>query len=170
MPNKTIYVSDSDLPLYERAQELAGGNLSAAIAAALHRFIEIQEARKHGYDEVTVPVGFGRGRKVRFSGVLLGEWQRYTSGGQELFRVYRTPKGKFAVYVQRSDEWAAGPNNAGGWRGYLGFGAQDWTFTQGRSTLDVVDSLDELRDKIPAELYDVVGDMADQPTIEDLDI
>ena len=32
VPNKTIYVSDGDLPLYQRAQELAGGNLSAAIA------------------------------------------------------------------------------------------------------------------------------------------
>ena len=33
VPNKTIYVSDGDLPLYQRAQELAGGNLSAAIAS-----------------------------------------------------------------------------------------------------------------------------------------
>jgi len=28
---RTIYVSDGDLPLYQRAQELAGGNLSSAI-------------------------------------------------------------------------------------------------------------------------------------------
>src|SRR5690348_14808983 len=38
MPNKTIYVADSDLPLYEQAQAMAGGNLSAAIAQALRRF------------------------------------------------------------------------------------------------------------------------------------
>ena len=29
VPNKTIYVSDGDLPIYQRAQELAGDNLSA---------------------------------------------------------------------------------------------------------------------------------------------
>ena len=40
MPNKTIYVSDGDLSLYQRAQELAGGNLSAAISAALRRFVD----------------------------------------------------------------------------------------------------------------------------------
>lgn len=31
MPNKTIYVSDDDMPLYQRAQELAGGSLSSSI-------------------------------------------------------------------------------------------------------------------------------------------
>jgi len=35
MPNKTIYVSDNDLPLFERAPSLAGGNLSAAITQAV---------------------------------------------------------------------------------------------------------------------------------------
>ncbi len=34
MPNKTIYVSDADLPVFQRAQELTGGNLSAAISKA----------------------------------------------------------------------------------------------------------------------------------------
>ena len=32
VPNKTIYVSDGDMPLFQRAQELASGNLSAAIS------------------------------------------------------------------------------------------------------------------------------------------
>ena len=34
MPNKTIYVADGDLPLFDRAQELTGGNLSATITRA----------------------------------------------------------------------------------------------------------------------------------------
>jgi hypothetical protein len=32
MPNRTIYVADADLPIFEKAQELAGENLSATIA------------------------------------------------------------------------------------------------------------------------------------------
>ena len=43
MPNKTIYVSESDLPLYERAQELTGGNLSQAITRGLKRLVELEE-------------------------------------------------------------------------------------------------------------------------------
>jgi hypothetical protein len=43
VPNKTIYVSDGDLPLYQRAQELAGDNLSAAIAAALRRYVDVED-------------------------------------------------------------------------------------------------------------------------------
>jgi hypothetical protein len=71
MPNKTIYVSDDDLPLFQRAQELAGGTLSAAIADALRRYVEVEEGRRQGYDDVVVRVGPGLGRKQRFSGLLL---------------------------------------------------------------------------------------------------
>ena len=74
MPNKTIYVSDDDLALYERAQALAGGNLSAAVSRALRRFVDDEEARQGGYEQVTVRAGSGRDRREqRFSGVLLGE-------------------------------------------------------------------------------------------------
>jgi EXLDI family protein len=179
MPNKTIYVSDDDLPLYQRAQELAGGNLSAALARALRRFVEVEEGRREGYDEITVKVGAGAGRKVRFSGVLLGEWGHSTGSRVEEFRVYRTRTGKFVVYITRSPDWSwtsesdAG-SQFGGWQKYLekylGFGAQSWGFTQGESTLEVIDSLDALREKIPPEFYDMIARAAEQPAIEDLDI
>ncbi len=42
MPNRTIYVADSDLPVFEKAQQLAGDNLSATIAQALRRFVEAE--------------------------------------------------------------------------------------------------------------------------------
>src|SRR5438067_1859769 len=126
MPNKTIYVSDDDLPLYLRAQELAGGNLSAAIAGALRRYVEVEEGRLAGYEEITLRVGPGVGREQRFSGVLLGEWGHSTGRRVELFRVYRTRKGKFVVYVKRSPEvrWTGmdAPNRRERWRAYLGLG------------------------------------------------
>ena len=61
VPNKTIYVSDGDLKLYQRAQELAGGNLSAAIANALKRYVDVQEGLREGFDDVVVRVGVGAG-------------------------------------------------------------------------------------------------------------
>ncbi|MBV9124589.1 MAG: EXLDI protein, partial [Planctomycetes bacterium] len=57
MPNRTIYIADADVPLFEKAQKLAGDNLSAAIASALRTFVEGEEARQGGYEDITVKVG-----------------------------------------------------------------------------------------------------------------
>lgn len=176
MPNKTIYVSDDDLPLYQRAQELAGGTLSATITTALRRFVEVEQGRKQGYDEIVVRVGPGLGRKRRFSGVLLAQWERSSNERTESFRVYRSRSDKFVVHVERSEAHTnVGPNAEKwntGWRAWVGdwSAEQTWTRTPGESSLTVAESLDELRDMLPAELYDLVADLTNQPTIEDLDI
>ena len=172
MPNKTIYVSDGDLPTYQRAQELAGDNLSAAIAAALRRYVEVEEGRREGYDEVIVRVGPGKGRKVRFTGVLLGEWTNTSSSRMEAFRVYRGRTGKYVLHVERSADYSMvnAEGKPAGWRGYLGIGDISYGNFPGESTLEVVESLDELRDKIPPQLYDSVAAFARHPAVEDLDI
>ena len=122
MPNKTIYVSDGDLPLYQRAQELAGDNLSAAISAALRRYVDVEEGRREGFDEIIVRVGPGKGRKVRFTGVLLGEWVNTSSSRVETFRVYRGRTGKFVLHIERSPDYTMvdAEGKPAGWRGYLG--------------------------------------------------
>jgi EXLDI family protein len=180
VPNKTIYVSDDDLPLFQRAQELAG-SLSAAIVAALRRYVEMEEGRREGFDEVIVRVGKGARRKVRFSGVLLGEWGRTSgsSGRVEMYRVYRSRTDKFVLHVDRSPEWTTGGQSENWlkdltdwrtWRQYLGIDEHSWGFVKGESTLDVFDSLDALREKIPPEFYDMIAGMAEEPAVEDLDI
>ncbi|WP_204071561.1 EXLDI protein [Planotetraspora phitsanulokensis] len=173
MPNKTIYVSDDDLMLFRRAQELAGGNLSQAITAALRRYIEMEEGRQEGYDEIIVQVGLqGVGRKQRFSGVLLGEWGRTTGSRVEMFRVYRSRKGKFVLHVDRSPDWTNGADSENwlSWRSLLGLADSSWGFVQGESTLDVVDSFQDLRGKVPDEFYELIADLAERPAVEDLDI
>ncbi|MEO3860292.1 EXLDI protein [Acrocarpospora sp. B8E8] len=181
MPNKTIYVSEDDLKLFQRAQELSGGNLSQAISTALRRYIEMEEGRQEGYDEIIVQVGQGVGRKQRFSGVLLGEWGRTTGSRVEMFRVYRSRTGKFVLHVDRSPDWtdsaAAGSENwleglfsRGAWKTYLGLADSNWGFVQGESTLEVVASFEDLRGKVPDEFYDLIADVAGRPAVEDLDI
>ena len=173
MPNKTIYVSDGDLPLYQRAQELAGDNLSAAISAALRRYVDVEEGLREGFDEITVRVGPKPGRKVRFTGVLLGEWVDTSPSRVETFRVYRGRTGKYVVYIERSPDFTMvdSEGKPAGWRANLGL---DWNVsygtTPGESTLDVVESLDDLRERIPPQLYEVVARSANQPVVEDLDI
>ena len=138
MPNKTIYVSDGDLPLYQRAQELAGDNLSAAIAAALRRYVDVEEGRREGFDEIIVRVGPGKGRKVRFVGVLLGEWLNTSSSRVETFRVYRGRTGKFVLHIERSPDFTMvdAEGKPAGWRGYLGIGNISYGRTPGESTLE----------------------------------
>ena len=172
MPNKTIYVADGDLALYQRAQELAGGNLSAAIVAALKRYVDLQEGSREGFDEIIVRVGPGKGRKVRFVGVLLGEWVNSSSNRYDTFRVYRSRTGKFVLYIERSADYTM-VNDEGkpaGWRGYLGVGNVSYGNSPGVSTIEVVATLEELRERIPPQLYDMVAPAAEQPPVEDLDV
>jgi EXLDI family protein len=172
VPNKTIYVSQGDLPLYQRAQELAGDNLSAAISAALKRYVDIEEGKREGYDDHVVRVGTGKGRKVRFTAVLLGEWTNTNSSGLERFRVWRGRTGKYVVHVERSEGFTMVDQDgkSAGWRGYLGIGNLSYGSSPAQSTLDVFASLDELRDRIPPQLYDMVARAPQEPEVEDLDV
>jgi EXLDI family protein len=179
VPNKTIYVSDDDLALYERAQELAGGNLSAAVARALRHFVDAEELTQAGYREVTVRTGSGRARRTkRFPGRILGEWRHRTSDRQvERFRVYRTPKGNFALHLAKMPDWAA-------WSGPETWVAE-WRHRDPRlagehppgcwwgpvdEALEVAGALEDLREKIPPEFYETLVTEAGRPAVEELDI
>src|SRR3954451_22464480 len=169
MPNKTIYVSHADLAVFQRAQELAGGNLSAAISRALRRFVEVEEGRLEGFEEITVRVGVAPGKLQRFQGVQLVDWTRTASaadgGGQERYRVYRTRAGKFAVHVALP-------------KGFVHTAGKDGQLTGGRkhvaaeqrggeppamATLEVYETVEGLRAAVPAELAALVEAYATQP-------
>jgi EXLDI family protein len=173
MPNKTIYVSDDDLPLYTRAQELSGGNLSSTIADALRRYVDVEEGRSEGFEEIVVQVGPGGTRKQRFSGVLIGEWGRSTSTKVEEYRVFLGRSGKYVLHTSRSAEWRSGDERWNtGWRAWVGNWSsnQTWSNLPAESKLDVVDTLDQLLELVPADIRDSVAAAARQPQIEDLDI
>lgn len=172
VPNKTIYVSQGDLALYQRAQELAGDNLSAAISAALKRYVDVEEGKSEGYDEIKVRVGSGKGRKVRFTALLLGEWANSNNSGFERFRVWRGRTGKYVVHVERSAGFTMVDQDgkAAGWRGYLGIGNLSYGTSVAQASLEVVASLDELRERIPPQLYDMVARAPGEPEFEDLDV
>jgi EXLDI family protein len=173
VPNKTIYVSDGDLKLYQRAQALAGGNLSAAIANALRRYVDVQQGLREGFDDVVVRVGLGSGRKVRFTGVLVGEWLDSNSKTADHYRVWRGRAGKYVVHMERNEDWwsvDAEGKPVVGWRSWMGIGDVRFGSSPKESTLEVVETLDELLLKVPSELFDMVSRAARLPTVEELDI
>ena len=187
MPNKTIYVSDDDLPLFERAQELSGANLSSAIVRALRRFIEIEEANQRGLDEITVIVNSeGAHRRKRFLGQRLVRWlQANTNGkGTEILSVYRTAGKRYALHTRIMQDWelawgdpeqVGDPNNWGVGTGILQkvmSWAYDWeTFKEsGDYSLQVFETLEDLKADVSNDLFRAVSLAMEGPEIEELDI
>jgi EXLDI family protein len=108
MPNKTIYVADDDLPVFERAQALAGENLSATIARALRRFVAVAEAGAAGFAEITVKVG-NNGTYVN-KAFLGRELARRRTRERDAHRmvtqdVYQTAKGRLVLYTRTFPDW-----------------------------------------------------------------
>jgi EXLDI family protein len=172
VPNKTIYVSDADLPVFQRAQELTGGNLSAAISKALRRLVEVEGGLLEGFEEITVRVGVEPGKLQRFQGVQLVDWNRSTDYGMERYRVYRTRTGKLAVHVAHPKGFVHTAGKDGqltGWRKHFATD-QQWGETPATATLDVFEAFEQLREAVPAELAALVEVYATAPEVEDLDI
>ena len=164
MPNKTIYVADTDLPIFERAQQLAGGNLSATIAQALHRFVEVAEAKEDGFEEITVREGSVAPIKKRFMGRLLAEGHaRELKGATRVtYKVYLTMRGRFALAVEdvadlSGSEW---------WSYKLRNPRSEKVFH-----FEVFDTVEELKGAVPQEVYMVVVQTLNNPDgVEILDI
>ena len=190
MPNRTIYIADADVTLFEKAQKLAGDNLSAAIARALRSFVEREEARQGGYEDITVKVGKGHPYiQQQFRGRLLAK--RHLKIGNEAriltMNVYQTAKGRFAIYTRNQPNWTAwsqGWSKKSGKGRHQNWGDWDWDGSQGDKTsqdwsayyedtemrLDVYDALEQLKENIPEELFDAITRYLRGGDIEILDI
>ena len=117
MPNKTIYVKDEDVQLFEEAEKLGGDSLSGIITEALRRFVAVKRAEMFGMREHALPVGVLRSqgdddiRQIRFVGRLLAEATVYSDQTRDRkdrgtdYRVYQTRAGKILVWWQRWSRW-----------------------------------------------------------------
>ena len=120
MPNKTIYVKDEDLSIFEEAEKLGGDSLSAVIAEALKRFVSVKQAEAQGLKEHTIKVGRIRScgaddtRKVRFVGRELAAQTVYTGQTSSRddrgtdYKIYQTQAGRILVWWKRWTRWEGG--------------------------------------------------------------
>lgn len=109
MPNKTIYISDEDLIVFEKARELSNDNLSAVIIDELRHYIDMAEHKSKGYEEIVLNVKkLGILHRKKFIGRKLA-WDSTTEGNFALLKniqtVYETAKGKFVLYIAIFPDW-----------------------------------------------------------------
>ncbi|WP_461369606.1 hypothetical protein [Candidatus Darwinibacter acetoxidans] len=122
MPNKTIYVRDEDISLFEEAERLGGDSLSGIITEALRRFVAVKRAEMFGMREHALPVGVLRSqgdddiRQIRFVGRLLAEAEVLTDqtsprdrdGRGTDYKIYQTQAGRILVWWKRWTRWEGG--------------------------------------------------------------
>lgn len=163
MPQKMIYVAEGDQALFERAQQIAGGNLSSAIVHALRLYVQAEEDRAADVRDVTVTVGVDGERRQRFRGRLLARERDHAPDDTLTVRiVYQTGKGQFAVYTRSIPHWST----------YASAGWESWDWSPRDYHLDVYAALDALRPHISDILYARVTRKlrVDSGAIESLDI
>ena len=170
MPNKTIYVADPDLPLFEQAQASAGGNLSAAIARALRAYLA-ETSASSGEIVLTVTEQGIKTRK-RFRGRLIAEQKTLTSDRARnvTYRVYHTEKDHFVVWSKTSPNWS-GYDWQQHWQqwGKNAPWQEDWW--QGETRLELYQTVEDLQPNLPASLLARVRQVVESGSeIEDLDI
>ncbi len=185
MPNRTIYIADADLPTFEKAQKLAGDNLSAAIAHALRNFVEREEAKQSGYEDITIKVGKGRPYlPQQFRGRLIARRRLNIANEARLLtmNVYQTARGRFAVYTKNQPNWSGwshrwSKKSGKSWDVDVNWSlgdqsSHDWSayYQDDELRLDVYDTLDELKENIPEELYDAITRYLRGDEVEILDI
>lgn len=173
MVTKNVYVSDSDVGLFERAADLAGST-SAAVAAGLRLYVAQQERNQNRNDMMPIDVEVQDGAVVstkRFAGRLLLRYEVKEGIRAQSFRVYATERGQLAVHVRSGANWTAlaspsdddpvwdDPNS---WQG-------DWWKTKDRS-LTVYPDLDSMAVALPDDLVEATRQALSGHAVVHLDI
>lgn len=167
MPTKTIYVSNDDQDTFDRAQKLAGENLSAVIVRALSEFITRKEATSKGMKEISVQVG-SKGLQIekRFVGHIIAKWKGM--GDKEWLEavIYKTKKDNIAVHIMHKGSMEM-------WQADAWKRPDLWqNDNTGNSELLVFEHVDKVRDQLPEALASTIEQAAlrDESPVEYLDI
>jgi EXLDI family protein len=154
MPNKTIYVSQNDVPIFEEAQQIAGEALSSVIAKALREYVARRQEKEKGMKDVAVKVGTkGSEREQRFVAANLGKWKGLSEDDEWWLEasIYHTQKGNWAVYLEYK-----GPANVKreDWKKYM----EDHR----RTELIVAGTAAEFAGKLPTALIGHINSLAER--------
>jgi EXLDI family protein len=169
MPNKTIYVSEQDVPLFEEAKGIAGEALSSVIARALREYVSKHQKKAQGMKDLSVKIGSHNSqREQRFIGEEIGKWSGFSDDKVWLMdaKIYQTQKGNLAILLRHSSkatlltnphEWA---ENA------------EYLENAAKTELIVAENLNKLKERLPRSLYSTIEDLSKryEVPVEYLDI
>ena len=115
--NKTIYIRDEDVPVWDHAKELAGDKLSPVIVAGLKQFIaekDVEEAEAKGFERIELAYADASEHGIPKRKAFYGKWifppSKPTYYEEEYapvsynFAVAQTAKGSFVIYSWTEDE------------------------------------------------------------------
>ncbi len=170
MPNKTIYVTATDMPLFEEAARRAGG-LSPAIATALHQYLATQGPAMDAPATETIELDVTEGPRTvrtRFQGRRIARLNQ-THGLREVsYSIYRTVKNQYALYTVDRPDWQRWSHDQRMWEQPETW-KPDFHTTHERS-LTVFPTADELVSHLPDDLADAARRAMDAPAVHVLDI
>lgn len=173
MVTKNVYVSDSDLPLFERAADLAGG-MSTAVATGLRLYVTKQDGERKQVEMNSIEVEVQEGPVVktkRFTGRQLIRYEVRSGMRVRAFRVYLTEKEQYAVYSRSDPNWSAlsSPDEDNPvWEDTSSWNTAWWESNE--RTLRVFPDITTMEGELPSELIAAIMSSQTQSSIEDLDI
>jgi len=150
MPNRTIYVSEKDVTLFEKAKEIAGEALSSVIVRALTEYVARNQQKEKGMKEVSVKVGVdGAEREQRFIGSRIGDWDGFSDDKVWFMKavMYKTQKDNWAILLETLYKTSLLTNKKE-WKE-----SGDYLINPKKSVLVVGTSTQDLQSKLPKELY-----------------
>ncbi len=104
--NKTIYVRDEDVPIWDRAKELAGDKLAPVIMDGLRKFVATKELEGNGYERIEVRFRDSNANNLPTAKAFIGRWifppdQPLSfdefAGPSQYYAVAQTAKNRLAV-------------------------------------------------------------------------
>jgi EXLDI family protein len=167
VPNKTIYVSDEDVPTIDQVSLELPGSLSSNIVAGLRLLLSRHQGQHDGFDEVTLTIEEGGAkRQVVFSGRCVARSEEHKNGGKVLLeqRIYATVGGRFVYYERQDVNWNFW-SDKDNW--------DDPTSPEGlpdKRLFIVAEKLDDLAEHAPDELVRAAETNGRKPAREYLDI
>ena len=173
MPTKNVYVSESDLPLFDRAAELAGG-MSAAVVLGLRLYVAQQDRQRKGTEMKTIELEVDDGAVAgvkRFSGRQILRWSRQEGLRSRTARVYETARGQYAVHLREDPNWAvlSGSDDDNPVWEDPALRHEGW-WKRGPRELRVFATIEEMAGELPDDLVAAIRSAGDRPAVEDLDI
>jgi hypothetical protein len=105
--NKTVYLRDEDVPVWEKARELAGDKLSPVIIAALKVFTAEREGTQKGFERIVLEFDDSEDDYLPKKKAFMGRWiippqEPYSVTDEKDTQYYgaiaETAKGAFVVF------------------------------------------------------------------------